>query len=102
MRKYILHAIILLTALPVFSQDGMVVSCCNPSATELYARNASDKSFQQLHDLPLPYVHLSQNGKDITFKAADGTGAYGWELKAKNPSKYYLFVVHEWWGLNDH
>lgn len=97
---------LLTTAFALFSIAGIcqdaVVSCCAPNATELYARNASDKNFQAMHDLPLPYKHISQNGADITFKAADGTDAHGWEIKAKTPSKYYLFVFHEWWGLNDH
>ena len=101
MKRSLLPLMFMIIVFQAYSQDG-AVSCCAPNATELYARNASDKNFQMMHDLPLPYVHISQNGMDITFKAADGTEAHGWELKAKNPSKYYLFVIHEWWGLNDH
>jgi len=101
MKLYLFTVIALLSFYTSFSQDE-AVSCCAPGATELYARNAADKNFQQMHDLPLPYVHKSDNGKDITFKAADGSDAWGWEIKAKNPTPYYLFVIHEWWGLNDH
>lgn len=78
------------------------MSCCAASATEVYATNASNKSFRGAHELPPPYVHKSENGKDITYKTPDGKDAHAWELKSKTNSPYYLFVVHEWWGLNDH
>lgn len=54
------------------------------------------------HDAPLPFIYNSANGKDITFKAADGTDAHGWMIKASKSTNYYIFVIHEWWGLNDY
>lgn len=77
-------------------------SCCQMPATDAFANFADENSFRMSHDLPLPYKHISDVGKEITFKAADGTEAYGYELKAAKPSKKYIFVIHEWWGLNDH
>jgi len=78
-------------------------TCCQvPSATNSFAELADEQSFRMSHDVPLPYKHISDVGKDITFKAADGTDAYGYELKAAKSSKKYIFVIHEWWGLNDH
>jgi carboxymethylenebutenolidase len=71
-------------------------------ATDAFANFADENSFRMSHDLPLPYKHISDIGKEITFKAADGSEAYGYELKAAKPSKKYIFVIHEWWGLNDH
>jgi len=52
--------------------------------------------------LPLPLTFRSENGQPIKFKAPDGSDAYGWEIKSKTPTNNYLFVIHEWWGLNDH
>jgi carboxymethylenebutenolidase len=54
------------------------------------------------HPLPLPFTYHSENGAPITFKAPDGTEAYGWEIKSKTLTRNYLLVVHEWWGLNDY
>ena len=67
-----------------------------------YARNAVDKKFIASHDAPLPFHYNSANGQDIHFPAADGKEAHGWEVKSAKPSNYYIFVFHEWWGLNDY
>ena len=78
------------------------MSCCSPSATESFAQLASDPLFVMSHPLPLPFTFQSENGAPITFKAPDGSEAYGWEIKSKTPTRNYLLVVHEWWGLNDY
>ncbi|HVZ56641.1 MAG TPA: dienelactone hydrolase family protein [Chitinophagaceae bacterium] len=78
------------------------MACCQPTATESFARFASDKSFVMSHEAPRPFHFRSDNGHDITFKAADGAEAHGWEIKAASPTRNYLFVIHEWWGLNDY
>jgi carboxymethylenebutenolidase len=77
-------------------------SCCSPDAMEAYARNASDKAFTMSHDEPVPFTYVSERGKDIMYKTADGTEAHAWESKAVKPTDKWLFVIHEWWGLNDH
>ncbi len=99
MKKLFLLASVL-TTLGAFSQDKM--SCCGPSPTEDFARLASNKQFMMSHQNPLPFVFESDNGQAITYKAADGSDAFGWELKSKSPSNDYIFVFHEWWGLNDY
>ncbi|MCU0437826.1 MAG: dienelactone hydrolase family protein [Raineya sp.] len=95
--------IFLSIAMVLFSTILYAQTCCQvPSATTSFADLADEQAFRMSHDLPLPYKHISDIGKDITFKAADGTEAYGYELKVTKPSKKYIFVIHEWWGLNDH
>lgn len=76
--------------------------CCAPTATEKFASFANDKKFVMSHAAPLPFIYKSDKGQDITFKTADGTDAHGWMVKAAKPTDYYLFVIHEWWGLNDY
>ncbi|NIK73842.1 carboxymethylenebutenolidase [Thermonema lapsum] len=76
-------------------------ACCT-SATRSFAAFASDKSFNSQHEIPLPYRHNSDIGKDITFPVEDGQAAHAYELRAQKPSPLWLFVFHEWWGLNDH
>jgi carboxymethylenebutenolidase len=83
------------------SQSGNM-TCCAASATEAYAQNGSDKNFMAKHDEPIPFHYESENGKDITYATADGKTAHAWEVKSANGSPYYLFVIHEWWGLNDY
>jgi carboxymethylenebutenolidase len=100
MKKIFLPLLFLLSGISASAQEKM--SCCSPNATEDFARLASDPAFVRSHAEPLPFRYRSQNGKDIVFKATDGTDAYGWEIKAKTPSRNYLFVIHEWWGLNDY
>lgn len=73
-----------------------------PAATESFAMNASNKAFILSHEEPLPFSFTSDGGKDISYTTADGKEAHAWEIKAKRPTQYYLFVIHEWWGLNDY
>jgi carboxymethylenebutenolidase len=77
-------------------------SCCVMDATESYARNASDKKFVMSHEDPLPFHYEIENGKDINFSTADGKEGHGWQVMAAKPTNYYIFVIHEWWGLNDY
>lgn len=85
-----------------FSLNSLAQDCCSPSSTELYALNGAKPAFRKAHDLPLPYIHHSEAGKDIFYKTPDGKEAHAWFLPAKKPTPYYLLVIHEWWGLNDH
>ncbi|ALW86421.1 dienelactone hydrolase [Hymenobacter sedentarius] len=85
-----------------------IASCCakpagnlSASATEAFAMLAADKDFSGGHDAPLPFVFTGE-GKDITFKTPDGATGRGYEIKSATPSNKYLFVIHEWWGLNDY
>lgn len=79
----------------------MNMNCCVPTATEKYALNAQDVNFVSMHEAPLPYTYVGP-GLDVAYKTSDGTDAHGWLVKADKQTDYYLFVVHEWWGLNDY
>jgi carboxymethylenebutenolidase len=43
-----------------------------------------------------------KTGNDITFKTTDGLQGFAYEVKAEEPTNRYVFVIHEWWGLNDY
>ena len=101
MQKIILLFVLMISGATLFAQQ-KTAACCNPNATEQFALLANNKNFVMQHDAPLPFVYKSANGTDITFKAADGTDAHGWMVKASKPTNNYLFVIHEWWGLNDY
>jgi carboxymethylenebutenolidase len=83
-----------------FAQSKM--ACCpNPSATQKFAMLAADKKFVMSHPLPLKYHFQSSIGKAVTYKCADGKDANAFVFMAKKPTKNYLLVIHEYWGLND-
>jgi carboxymethylenebutenolidase len=67
-----------------------------------FASLVKDKNFQMMHDEPLPFALADAKGTVVKVKAADGSDCMGYEVKAAKPSKNVIFMVHEWWGLNDH
>jgi len=83
------------------------MSCCQmeseptASASESFAMFVDDKTFVNKHEEPLPFS-FEGSGQKITFKTPDGKEGAGWEIKAKKKTKNYIFVIHEWWGLNDY
>lgn len=100
MKKILTLYVLLIVFTSINAQTSM--NCCAPNATEKFAMFASDKPFVMEHENPLPFTYNSAKGHDITYKAADGSDAHAWEIKAEKNTNYYLFVIHEWWGLNDY
>ena len=100
MKKFSVCVFLVAAALLAKAQEK--ITCCVPSATEAYAMNASVKDFRMSHPDPLPFVYTSEKGKDITYATPDGATAHAFEIKAAKPTSYYLFVIHEWYGLNDY
>lgn len=78
-------------------------SCCaKPGSTETFAMLTHNEKFVATHLDPNPFTLLNPIGKDITFKTADGKEGHAYEIKAEKPTNNYVFVIHEWWGLNDY
>ena len=99
MKKLSLFMLMTFSSAFAFGQSKM--ACCKESATKQFAMLASDKKFVMSHANPRPYHFQSTIGKAITYKVADGKDANAFEMKAKKPTNNWLFVIHEWWGLND-
>lgn len=70
-------------------------------STEKFAENAKDKDFQNKHETPVQ-LDFNPKGVKLEIPTLDGKMANAYLLTAKEESKNYLFVIHEWWGLNDH
>jgi len=83
-----------------FSQSE--ITLCHTPATESFAMLASNSEFNSDHREPLPYKHMSEAGKMITYDTPDGKTANAFMLEAKVQSDNYVVVFHEWWGLNDY
>lgn len=78
-------------------------SCCGaPDATLAFANLTNDAAFRAAHASPLPFVLENPKGKDISIPVSEGAAAHAWEIRPTNPSSNYLFVFHEWWGMNDY
>ncbi len=100
MKKLFLFSLLILCSTFAFSQSKM--ACCKQSSTQKFAMLASNKAFIMSHAKPRPLHFQSSIGENITYKTPDGGSATAYELKAKKPTNNYLFVTHEWWGLNDY
>ncbi|MEO5569491.1 MAG: dienelactone hydrolase family protein, partial [Bacteroidia bacterium] len=79
-----------------------VSSCCSKTSTAAFAMLSHDESFKASHAAPLPFHYDSPKGKMVEIKARDGKTVAAFEVKADKPTNNYLFVIHEWWGLNDY
>ena len=65
------------------------------------AKFAEDTAFQAAHASP-DSLAFQGKGEMIGFATPDGKRGSAYSLKSATDSKKYLFVIHEWWGLNDH
>lgn len=92
-------SILLISSFKIISQ----VSCfAKSTSTDAFAMLTNDKKFVDTHLEPLPFELANPLGKAISFKTTDGKEGYGYEIKVEKPTDNYIFVIHEWWGLNDY
>ncbi len=78
------------------------VSCYSADVMEQFRQEAATVSFAMMHEKPNDFKLENGQGKTIQFKAADGTEAMGYEIKSAKKSNKWVFVIQEWWGLNDY
>ncbi|MBK7870903.1 MAG: dienelactone hydrolase family protein [Saprospiraceae bacterium] len=62
---------------------------------------AENSSFQAAHENPEDIV-FQPKGTMIQFDTPDGKKGNAYTLTPENKTNTYLFVIQEWWGLNDH
>ena len=61
---------------------------------------AEDKSFKDAHEDPKE-AKVENLGEMIEFNTPDGNTANAYAILAPEETNQFLFVFHEWWGLND-
>lgn len=76
-------------------------SCCSTKSDVSFASFSNDKEFRDIHQTPNDYKLQNAKGEMITFKTKDGKSANAYFVKSQKKSNKYIFVFHEWWGLND-
>lgn len=77
------------------------VACFN-HAMEAFQADASSTEFASWHLNPIPFTLQNPTGKTIEFTTEDGKNASGYFIPSKQKTKNFLFVIQEWWGLNDY
>ncbi len=77
-------------------------SCCSKNAIAQFAMLGKDKEFVNSHASPLPFNFQATTGKMVSFNTKQGPKGNAFEVKAEKPTDNYLFIFHEWWGLNDY
>lgn len=98
MRIIILAVVTVSIALHAQQKD----PCCSPTATEEFAAFGNDMAFVALHDAPVPFEFRSSGGDEKRVSTADSVDAKIYEVQSGEPTKNYILVFHEWWGLNDY
>lgn len=82
----------------VFAQEK---SCCGTEKDESFTAFSNQREFRDIHQIPEEFILKDAIGKMITFKTKDGKTANAYLVKSPEKSNKYIFVFHEWWGLND-
>ena len=82
-----------------FAQDK---SCCSTDKDVSFASFSEQKEFRDIHQIPAAFTLMDAKGKMITYKTKDGKTANGYFVKSEKPTDKFVFVFHEWWGLNDY
>jgi len=79
-------------------------SCCKVTTASNTGMSlfSSDAAFRKAHKSPKAFTLVNAKGGMIQFDAADGKKANAYVIKASSPTNKYVFVIHEWWGLNDY
>jgi carboxymethylenebutenolidase len=77
------------------------VYCMPLETTEAFRQEAMDESFAMLHPAPKRVKSAERLGRTIRFTGSDGVEATGYFIASKKPSKRWLIVIQEWWGLNE-
>ena len=77
-------------------------SCCKNKANQQFSELAMNESFAAAHLSPLPYTGEELRGKLINFENSDQSKGGAYLVEAAQPTKNWIFIFHEWWGLNDY
>lgn len=93
--KSFLLSFLMLAFLSINAQQ----ACC--TATKEFAQLGTSTEFQAEHQLPKSAIQSEKKGSWVEFATPDNRKGRGYLVKAATKSNKYLFVFHEWWGLNE-
>jgi carboxymethylenebutenolidase len=87
---------------PEILSPNCALSCFTAELGNQFRQEANTSAFAMMHEAPLPFTLQNQAGAAVSFKAADGSPAMGYEVRSKVNTNNWVFVIQEWWGLNDY
>jgi carboxymethylenebutenolidase len=76
-------------------------SCCSSESNVSFVSFSKEKDFRDAHQIPAEFKLIDAKGKMITFETSDGKTGSAYFVPSQKKSDKYIFVFHEWWGLND-
>ncbi len=100
MKSFLSILLVLVITVSAFAQSKP--TCCSMTATQEFSILTADANFNQSHAEPLPYTYDDDLGQMVQFKTPDGKKTAAFEIRSAYNNEKWLFVFHEWWGLNDH
>lgn len=79
-------------------------ACCTVSAVQEFADLAKDPDFRAAHEMPrlLTSDDYLKHGEFISFPTLDEQEGRAFVVRGKKSSRKVVFMIHEWWGLNQH
>lgn len=102
MKKIIILSIVSIVLLMQNEANSQTKSCCTMTATNEFAMLGKDEAFKNAHATPDPISFSATTGTEISFPTPDNKQGKGFQVKSSSNSNKFLFIFHEWWGLNDH
>ncbi|MEN9686676.1 MAG: hypothetical protein RLZZ28_2462 [Bacteroidota bacterium] len=87
---------------PEILSPNCAISCFTAEVRDQFKLEANTPAFAMMHEKPLPFTLQNQAGSPVSFKATDGSAAMGYEIRSKVNTNNWVFVIQEWWGLNDY
>ena len=76
------------------------VQFCHP--TTEFAEFSKEAEFINAHFEQAEVDFSIEKGSDIQYTTEDGQTANAFLIQPDEPTDKWIFVIHEWWGLNDH
>lgn len=92
--------IFILSFLVTSTTTAQQMACCSKSASQEFAALGSNAGFRDSHGSPR-VSHYQGAGEMISFETSAGEDARAFFIPARVPTNKYLFIFHEWWGLNN-
>lgn len=86
---------------PVVLTPECYETCFSGDVRAQFRAEAMTPEFAAMHENPVEYHLKDGKGQTIAFTSPDGKDASGYLIKSKLPSNNWIFVIQEWWGLND-
>ena len=99
---FLLFLALSLSNVAAVAQQDIAVCGATAQNTVAFAQLADNADFRNTHPNPVTYIHANAAGEMLTFSTTDGKEGSAYVIRASESSERYLFVIHEWWGLNDH